>query len=65
MKKGVDGSDLETVVRNYEDGIVSLSDFIESLEIFDKKIHEFGIVEDVDIEDIAEMEEMFGAKNEI
>lgn len=65
MKKGVDGSDLETVVRNYEDGIVSLSDFIESLEIFDKKIHEFGIVEDVDSEDIAEMEEMFGAKNEI
>ena len=28
-------------------------------------VHEFGIIEDVDIEDIAEMEEMFGAKNEI
>ncbi|WP_346866842.1 MULTISPECIES: ImmA/IrrE family metallo-endopeptidase [unclassified Clostridium] len=62
MKKGVDGSDLETVVRNYEDGIISLSDFIESLEMFDKKIHDFGVVEDVDIEDIAEMEEMFGVE---
>lgn len=62
MKKGVDGSDLETVVRNYEDGIISLSDFIESLEMFDKKIHDFGVVEDVDKEDIAEMEEMFGVE---
>lgn len=59
MKKGVDGSDLETVVRNYEDSIISLSDFIESLEMFDKKIHDFGIVENVDMEDIAEMEDMF------
>jgi Zn-dependent peptidase ImmA (M78 family) len=62
MKKGVCGSDLETVVRNYEDGIISLTDFIESLEMFDKKIQDFGVVESVDIKDIAEMEEMFEVK---
>lgn len=59
MKKGVDGTDLETVVRNYEDGIISITDFIESIEMFDKKIQDFGVVEDIDTEDIAEMEEMF------
>lgn len=62
MKKGVDGSDLETVVRNYEDRIISLSDFIEFLEMFDKKIHDFRVGEDVDMEDIAEMEKMFGVE---
>lgn len=30
--------------------------------MFDKKIHDFGVVEDVDVNDIAEMEEMFGAE---
>lgn len=65
MKKGVDGTDLETVVRNYEDGIISITDFIESIEMFDKKIQDFSVVEDIDIEDIAEMEEMFGVENEI
>jgi Zn-dependent peptidase ImmA (M78 family) len=62
MKKGVDGSDLETVVRNYEDGVISITDFIESLEMFDKKIQDFGIEEDIDIEDLAEMQEMFGVE---
>lgn len=59
MKKGVDGSDLEIVVRNYEDDLISITDFIDSLEMFDKKIQDFGVEEEIDEEDLAEMEGMF------
>lgn len=62
-KKGVEGSDLETIARNYEDGIISITDFIESLGLFGKKIQDFGIEEDIiDTEDLAEMQEMFGVE---
>jgi len=62
MKRGVDGSDLETIVRNYEDEIISITDLIESLEMFHKKIQDFGVEEEIDVEDLAEMQDMFGVE---
>lgn len=59
MKRGVDGSNLETIVRNYEDDIISINELIVSLEMFGKQMKDFGIEESVDSNDLAEMQNMF------
>jgi len=58
-KTGVDGNDLEKIIRNYEDDLISISELIESLDIFGKKIEDFGVEEEVDIEDLEELSEYF------
>lgn len=59
QKIGVDGNDLENIVRNYEDDIISINELIDSLDMFGKKIQEFGIEEDVDISELDDMSDMF------
>lgn len=63
-KIGVDGNDLENIVRNYEDEVISMKELIESLGMFDKKIQEFGIEENVDISDLDDMSDMFEVDDE-
>ena len=58
-KIGVDGNDLENIVRNYEEETISIKELIDSLNMFDKNIKEFGIQEDVDISDLDDMPDMF------
>ena len=58
-KTGVDGNDLEKVIRNYEDDLISISELVEALNIFEKKIEDFGLGEEVDMEDIEELSEYF------
>lgn len=58
-KTGVDGNDLESIVRNYEDDIISISELIESLSMFDKKILDFGIEEEIDLYDFDDMPGIF------
>lgn len=58
-KIGVDGNDLENIVRNYEEETISIKELIDSLNMFDKNIKEFGIQEDVDISDLDDMSDMF------
>ncbi|MBB6714401.1 ImmA/IrrE family metallo-endopeptidase [Clostridium gasigenes] len=58
-KIGVDGNDLENIVANYEEDIISMKELIDSLDMFDKKFKEFGIEEYVDISDLEDMSDMF------
>lgn len=58
-KEGIEGNDLENVLRNYEDDIINIDELIESLRIFDKTIEDVGIQEEVDMSDLDDMSEMF------
>lgn len=58
-KVGVDGNDLENIVRNYEDDIISIKELIDSLDMFGKTIQDLGIEEDFDISDLDDMSDMF------
>lgn len=60
MKSGVDGSELESIVRNYEEEIISTKELIEALNLFDKNISDFGIEEEVEDRDLDDLSEMFG-----
>jgi Zn-dependent peptidase ImmA (M78 family) len=62
-KTGVDGNDLENIVRNYEEEIISMKELIDSLGMFDKKIQDFGIEENVDMSDLDDMSDMFEEEN--
>jgi Zn-dependent peptidase ImmA (M78 family) len=64
-KMGVDGNDLENIVRNYEEDIISMKELIDSLSMVGKNIHEFGIEEKIDMSDLEDMSDMFeGTGNE-
>lgn len=54
-KTGVDGNDLEKIIRNYEDSLISISELAETLPIFNKSLADFGLEEKVDPEDLADL----------
>ena len=57
---GVDGSDLENVIRNYEDEFISFGEFKKALAMFNKKPADFGMDEvetRVELEDLDELKD--------
>ena len=54
---GTDGDNLETMIRNYEEGIISLSELDDSLDLFQKTLHDFGLADEVDEDDVAEFQD--------
>ena len=65
QKVGTGAADLEILVRNYEDGIISESQLADDLLLFGKTPEDFGVAFEIDEEDAAELNELFaeGAKN--
>lgn len=59
-KMGADGSTLENIIKNYEDDIVSITEIIDSLGIFNRSIDEFAIEDEIDDEDLEDINSMFG-----
>ncbi|MGL4761924.1 MAG: ImmA/IrrE family metallo-endopeptidase [Sarcina sp.] len=59
QKQGVAGDDIYEIIENYEDEIISISELIDSLAIFDKKIQDFGIESEVDISELENLSDMF------
>ena len=59
-RKGVSIAALETIILNYEDGMVSDNEFIELLNLFEKKPEDMGFELSVSQEDLDELEELFG-----
>ena len=64
-KVGTGAADLEILVRNYEDGIISESQLADDLLLFGKTPEDFGVAFEIDEEDAVELNELFaeGAKN--
>lgn len=64
-KVGTGAADLEILVRNYEDGIISESQLADDLLLFRKTPEDFGVAFEIDEEDAVELNELFaeGAKN--
>lgn len=60
-KSGVDGPALEEFILNYEDGKISLNELSEDLATFNKTLSDFGIEEEIDIEDLEEIKDFFGS----
>ena len=56
---GTSPKDLEVIIRNFEDNIISEDKFIETLSLFNKKPYDFGYDIQVSDEDIDEFEEFF------
>ncbi len=54
-KIGVDGNDLEKIIRNYEDGLISISELADTLPVFNKSLADFGLEEKVDPDDLADL----------
>ena len=58
QRMGVEGTDLEDLIRNYEDEFISLSELKKALNLFNKKPSDFGIEEENqavdDLEDLME-----------
>lgn len=54
---GTDGINLEKMVRNYDDGIISISELADALILFRKKLSDFGIEDQIDDEDLEEIRE--------
>lgn len=54
-RSGTDGNNLEKIVQNYEDGIISISELADSLELFQKKLSDFGLEEELDDEGLQEL----------
>ena len=50
---------MENIVRNYEEEVISMKELIDSLSMFDKKIQEFGIEENIDMSDLDDISDMF------
>lgn len=59
-RKGVSIAALETIILNYEDGMVSDKEFIELLNLFGKKPEDMGFELVACREDLEELEELFG-----
>ncbi|MGL5068374.1 MAG: ImmA/IrrE family metallo-endopeptidase [Sarcina sp.] len=59
QKQGVAGDDIYEIIENYEDEIISISELIDSLAIFDKEIQDFGIKSEVDISELDDLSDMF------
>ncbi len=58
MLLGTDGINLEKMVRNYDDGIISISELADSLNLFCKKLSDVGIEDQIDDEDLEEFREL-------
>lgn len=54
-KTGVDGNDLEKIIRNYEDGLISISELADTLPDFNKSLADFGLEEKIDPDDLADL----------
>ncbi len=55
FKSGVDANELEKILLNYEDNIISISELAETLAIFNKTLSDFGLEEEVDKKDLEEL----------
>lgn len=58
-KSGVDGDELDKVLRNYEDGYISAAELAEDLSLFNKSLTDFGLEEDFDVHDLDELKDLF------
>ncbi|MEG2832503.1 MAG: ImmA/IrrE family metallo-endopeptidase [Bacilli bacterium] len=58
---GIEGSDLEDVIGNYEAGFIDIRELIEDLGKFDKKISDFGYENELEIDevDLEEFDSLF------
>lgn len=63
-KKGIEQSNLEIILRNYEEGNLEEEELQQDLILFEKKPADYGIISPIDSEDLAELEEMFKAIEE-
>ena len=56
---GADVNVMEKIIRNYENGIISLTELADDLALFNKGIIDFGLKEDIDPDDLDEINNMF------
>ncbi|MDR3587940.1 MAG: ImmA/IrrE family metallo-endopeptidase [Desulfosporosinus sp.] len=56
-KQGIEGDDFSSIIGNYEEGLISLSELMEDLALFNKRVEEFGICNEIDDENIEELNE--------
>ncbi len=58
---GIDGTDLEDIIGNYENGFIDISELIEDLSKFNKDISDFGYEDELEVEeeDLEEFESLF------
>ncbi|MGL5765752.1 MAG: ImmA/IrrE family metallo-endopeptidase [Sarcina sp.] len=59
QKQGVSGDDIYQIIENYEDEIISITELIDALAIFDKKIQEFGLEEKLNMDILEDLTDMF------
>ncbi|MGE7219634.1 ImmA/IrrE family metallo-endopeptidase [Priestia koreensis] len=55
----IDGEFTNQILSNYEDNLISLDELAEDLELIDKTLDDFGIMEEVDLEDLDEINQFF------
>ncbi len=58
-KSGVDGDELDKVLRNFEDGFIAAAELAQDLSLFNKSVADFGLEEDFDIQDLDELNDLF------
>lgn len=58
MKTGSDTLFIDMIISNYENGIISLDELANDLNLFGKSLEDFGLDEDIDEETLLEMEEL-------
>ena len=59
---GISNRVIETVISNYEDGLIDDDEFIEMLTLFDKKPEDFGFEMSVDIDD--DLKDLFESEDD-
>jgi Zn-dependent peptidase ImmA (M78 family) len=58
-RKGVESKDLEDLLKNYEEDIISSTELAKVLDMFNKTLADFGIEEEIDDEDLDDMDEYY------
>lgn len=63
-KKGIEQSNIEIILSNYEEGNIEEEELQKDLILFEKRPIDYGVISTIDSEDLAELEEMFKAIEE-
>lgn len=58
-QSGVDADELNTILNNYDDDIISSSDLAKTLSLFNKTLADFGLEAKVDDTDLKEIKDLF------
>lgn len=59
MEIGADGEKIVRLIQGFEDGLAPLSELAEDLLLFGKSVADFGLEEDVDAADLADVQQLF------